>query len=125
MKKQQLLSGQNSMQYKAAQENYVKGFRDYRQGQYARAIQSFQAALSFYPNHELARKYILLAQRKFDEMVNYNMSQGRKYYQKQNYKMCQSAFANVMVMLKDSTKPKYIEAKQLFDECNLRTEAKF
>ncbi len=125
IRKQQQMSGQNSMQFAAAQENYIKGFRDYRQGQYARAIQSFQAARSFYPNHELAIKYSLLAQRKFDEAVNFNMSQGRKYYQKQNYKMCQSAFATVMVMLKDATKPKYIEAKQLHDECGLRTEGKF
>jgi hypothetical protein len=125
IRKQQQVTGKNSLQYRSAQENYIKGFRDNRQGQYARAIQSFQAALSFYPNHELARKYILLSQRKFDEMINFNMSQGRKYYQKQNHKMCQAAFANVMVMLKDPSKQKYIEAKQLHDECKLRTEAKF
>lgn len=125
LKKQQQNTGQDSLQYKSAQEHYVKGFRDYRQGQYARAIQSFQAALSFYPSHELARKYLLQSQRKFDEMVNLSMSQGRKYYQKQNFKMCQSAFANVMIMVKDSAKPKYKEAKQFYEECSVRTEGRF
>ena len=124
LKKQQETSGQDTIQYKAAQEHYIKGFRDYRQGQYARAMQSFQAALSFYPSHELARKYLIQAQRKFDEMVDLGMSQGRKYYQKQNYKFCQSSFANVMIMVKDSTKPKYKEAKQFYDECSLRAEVK-
>lgn len=125
LKKQQETTGKDSLQYKAAQEHYIKGFRDYRQGQYARAMQSFQAALSFYPSHELARKYMVQAQRKFDEMVDLSMSQGRKYYQKQNYKLCQSSFANVMIMVKDSTKPKYKEAKQFYDECSLRAEGKF
>lgn len=117
--------GQDSIQFKAAQEQYVKGFRDYRQGQYARAQQSFQAALSLYPAHELARKYYVQAQRKFEEQVDTTMSQGRKYYQKNNYRMCQSAFASAMIMIKDTTKAKYKEAKQLYDECSLRLEGRF
>jgi pSer/pThr/pTyr-binding forkhead associated (FHA) protein len=125
LKRQQDSSGQNTIQYKSAQEHYIKGFRDYRQRQYARAMQSFQAALSFYPAHELARKYLVQAQRKFEESVDANMSLGRKYYQRQNYKLCQSSFANVMIMLKDSSKPKYREAKQLYDECSLRLEGRF
>lgn len=75
-------AGQDTIQYKAAQEHYIKGFRDYRQGQYSRAQQSFQAALSLYPAHELARKYYVQSQRKFEEQLDRTMSQGRKYYQK-------------------------------------------
>lgn len=125
LRKQQESGGQNSLQYRSAQEHYIKGFRDYRQRQYARAMQSFQAALSFYPSHELARKYLVQAQRKFEETVDSNMSLGRKYYQRQNFKLCQSSFANVMIMLKDASKPKYREAKQFYDECSLRLEGKF
>ena len=40
--------GEDTIQYKLAQEQYLKGFRDYRQGQYARAMEEFQAALSFF-----------------------------------------------------------------------------
>lgn len=125
LRKQQVTKGQDSLQYRSAQEHYIKGFRDYRQGQYARAMQSFQAALSFYPAHELARKYLLQSQRKFEAQIDSNMSRGRKYYQKQNYRMCQSSFASVMIMVKDSAKPKYREAKQFYDECKLRMEGKF
>jgi len=39
--------------------------------------------------------------------------------------MCQASFAHVMIMLKDSSKPKYKEAKQNYDECNIRTEGKY
>jgi len=125
IQKKQSSSGQDSVQYKAAQEHYIRGFRDYRQGQYARSMQSFQAALSFYPNHELARKYYGQAQRKFEAQIDFAMSQGRKNYQKNNFKMCQSSFASVMIMLKDSSKPKYKEAKQFYDECALRSEGRF
>jgi pSer/pThr/pTyr-binding forkhead associated (FHA) protein len=125
IRKKQEASGQDSLQYKSAQEHYIKGFRDYRQGQYARAMQSFQAALSFYPSHELARKYLLQSQRKFEALIDSNMAQGRKYLQKQNYRMCQSSFASVMIMVKDATKPKYREAKQLYDECSLYLEGRY
>lgn len=117
--------GQNTVQFRAAEEHYVRGFRDYGQRQYARAAQSFQAALSFYPAHELAKKYLQLSLRKFEELVDANMSLGRKYYQKQNFRLCQNSFAKVMIMLKDSSKPKYKEAKQFHDECQLRAKGGF
>ncbi len=125
IQRKQSSAGQDTAQYKAAQEHYIRGFRDYRQGQYARSMQSFQAALSFYPSHELARKYYVQAQRKFEAQVDFAMSQGRKYYQKNNYRMCQSSFANVMIMVKDPSRPKYKEAKQLYDECSLRLDGRF
>ncbi len=117
--------GQDTLQYKSAQEHYIKGFRDYRQGQYSRAMQSFQAALSLFPAHELARKYYIQSQRKFEEQIDRTMSQGRKYYQKNNFRLCQSAFASAMIMIKDSSKAKYKEAKQLYNECSLRQEGRF
>jgi hypothetical protein len=120
LKQQQMNSGRYTMQYQLAEQNYVKGFRDYMQGQYARAMVSFQAALSFYPQHEMARKYLVLSERKFEESVDENMSLGRSYYKRQNWRLCQSAFANVMIMLKDPSKAKYKEAKQIYDECGLR-----
>lgn len=118
-------SGMDSVQYKAAQENYIKGFRDYRQGQYARAMQSFQAALALFPNHELAIKYYNRSKSKIQSQIDEMLSLGRSYYQKSNYKLCQSSFANAMVMIKDLNDPKYKEAKQFYNECSLRLEGRF
>ena len=42
LEKKQEDSGKGTVQYKMAQEQYIKGFRDYRLGQYARAMQSFR-----------------------------------------------------------------------------------
>lgn len=104
-------------QYRAAQAQFVKGFRDYRQGQYARAMESFQSARAYYPQHALAAKYWTLAKRKFDEQVQAYMLTGRRYLGTQNYRLCQSSFAAVMMQIKDDRNKIYQEAKQYFDEC--------
>lgn len=125
LEKKQESSGQQTLQYKMAQEHYLKGFRDYRQGQYARAISSFQAAISFFPQHELALKYLGLSKTKFSERVNFNMNQGKRYLGNNNYRLCKSSFANVMIMIKDPNDHRYIEARQFYNECSLKLEGKY
>lgn len=107
-------------QYRAAQAQFVKGFRDYRQGQYARAMESFQSARAYYPSHSLAAKYWTLAKRKFDEQVQAYMVSGRRYLGTQNYRLCQSSFAAVLMQVKDDKNAIYKEAKQYFDECQVK-----
>lgn len=110
----------DSPQYRLAQAQYIKGFRDYQQGQYARAMEAFQSARAFYPRHELATKYWTLAKRKFDEKVQAFMVQGRRYRGTQNYRLCQSAFAAVLMLIKDDKNPVYQEARQYHDECRVK-----
>ena len=40
-----------TFEIRQAQENYIKGFRDFKKGQYERALESFQACLALYPDH--------------------------------------------------------------------------
>ncbi|MGE3680862.1 MAG: FHA domain-containing protein [Bdellovibrionales bacterium] len=101
-----------------AQENYIRGFRDYRKGQYERALISFQACLALNPEHVLCNRYMRLAQRKFDELIQYQVVLGRKYRDQNQYKACRSAFRNVMVMTKDASSPVYQEAKINYEACN-------
>lgn len=116
----------DSVQYRRAQENFIKGFRDFQQGQYARARESFQVVLNLDPENELAKRYYHLSKIKFDELVKFNMMQGNRYREKKNWRICQSNYANVMTMLqyrKDD--PTYKEAKQFFEECTLNVEGRF
>lgn len=108
-----------------AQEHYVKGFRDYRKHQYERALESFQACLALQPDHALCTRYFRLAQRKFDELIQYQMVLGRKYRDQNQFKSCRSAFRNVMVMVKDSASASYKEAKANYDACNSMVEGRF
>lgn len=126
-KKQTRIQADGSIekQFESAQSYYIRGFRDYRQGQYARAIQAFQAALSFDPNHVLSRKYLTASLKKMDELVQFNIQQGRRYREKSNFRLCKSAFQQVMIMKKDPNDPVYKEAKQLYDECEILHKGRY
>lgn len=116
---------QNSIQYQSAQQHYVKGFRDYLQGQYDRAIQSFQAALSFFPNHSMAKHYLSVSRRKLDELVSFHMAQGARYRGKTNWRLCSSSYRQAMILIKDDRNPKYTEAKQFRSECEAQMRGRF
>lgn len=114
-----------SFEMRQAQENYVKGFRDFRKGQYERALESFQACLSLAPEHVLCNRYLRLSQRKFDELIQYHMVLGRKYRDQEQYRACRAAFRNVMVMVKDPASTIYKEARANFEACNSFVEGNF
>jgi pSer/pThr/pTyr-binding forkhead associated (FHA) protein len=113
------------LEARQAQENYIKGFRDFRKGQYERSLESFQACLALQPDHLLCNRYLRLSQRKFNELVQYHMVLGRKYRDQNQFRACRSAFRNVMVMIKDPNTPTYKEAKANFDACNTLVEGRF
>ncbi len=114
-----------SVNARQAQENYVRGFRDYRDGQYERALISFQACLALNPEHTLCNRYLRLSQRKFNEVIQYHMVLGRKYRDQNQFKSCRAAFRNVMVMVKDANSQTYKEAKANYEACNTFVEGRF
>lgn len=113
--------------FESAQSFYIKGFRDYRNGQFNRAITAFQAALSFDPNHVLARKYLHQSIKKQDELMQFNLDQAKRYRDKNNFRLCRASAQNVMVMSpqKGSTEPRYLDAKKIFDECDTLSKGRF
>lgn len=118
-------NGTIDRQYESSQSYYIKGFRDYRNGQYSRAISSLQAALSFDPNHVLAKKYLNLSIKKFDQTIQFSLSQARRYREKSNFRLCKSACQQVIIMKKDPSDPVYKEAKQLLDECDTFSKGRY
>jgi len=115
----------DNIQFKRAQENYIRGFRDYRQGNYGRARESFQVVLNLDPGNELAKRYYHLAKVKFDELVKFHMLQGNRYREKKNWRMCKASYFNVMTMLNNNQDPVFKEAKQYYDQCSLAEEGRF
>lgn len=120
-----LEDGRMDRQYESAQAYYIKGFRDYRQGQYARAIMSLQAALSFDPGHILARKYLNQSIKKHSELVQFNLDQARRYRKKNNFRLCRASAQQVMTHRKDQTDQQYKDAKVLFEECDTLSKGRF
>lgn len=116
----------STVEFSRAQENFIKGFRDFQQGQYARAREAFQVVLNLDPENDLAKRYLQLSKIKFDEMVKFSMIQGSRYREKKNWRKCQSSFFNVMTMLQSrKDDPTYQEAKRYYEECSLAGEGRF
>jgi pSer/pThr/pTyr-binding forkhead associated (FHA) protein len=113
-----LKEGTNSIQYQEAQTNYIKGFRDFRKGQYDRAVESFQACLSLFPKHVQCQRYLRLSQKKFSELVQYHMVLANKYRAQNQFSACKSSYRNVMFMLKYPGDKTYQEAKAGYDACD-------
>jgi hypothetical protein len=115
----------DNVQYRRAQENYIRGFRDYKQGNYGRARESFQVVLNLDPDNELAKRYYQLAKLKFDETVKAHMLQGNRYREKKNWRMCASSYFNVMTMVANNQDPIFREAKQYYNECVLAQTGRY
>ena len=116
---------EQSLALRQAQENYVRGFRDFRKGQYERAQISFQACLALNPEHVLCNRYLRLTQRKFDELVQYQMVLGRKYRDQNQFQQCRASFRNVMVMIKDPVSRTFQEAKANYEACDSLVEGHY
>lgn len=108
-----------------AQENYVRGFRDFREGQFERALESFQACLALQPEHQLCTRYYRLADRKFRELIQYHMILGKKYRDQNQFKPCRATFRTVMFMVKNAESPEFKEAKANYEACHVRAEGRF
>lgn len=113
-------SKMETIQAQRAEENFTKGFRDFMQGQYARAREHFQVVLTLDPEHQEARRYLTLSKLKFDEQVKKHLQQGRIYFENKNYRLCRASFSTAMTML-DHTKsdPSYVDAKKFYEACDL------
>jgi hypothetical protein len=111
--------------YQKSNENFLRGYRDYRQAQYARAKEAFQVVLNLDPDNELAKRYYNLAQIKLDELIKFHMLQGRRYFEKQNYRLCKSNYQTAMTMLaSDLSNPEYKEAKFQHERCSVAQEGR-
>jgi tetratricopeptide (TPR) repeat protein len=118
-------SGNRNPQWRDAQSLYLQGFRDYKKGQFTRAIESFRGALSIYPSHQLASRYLTLARRKQDELIQANLSRAREYRERGMYQKCSAHFAMSMTLLAEPTNALYKEAKAGLEECNLYVEGRY
>jgi pSer/pThr/pTyr-binding forkhead associated (FHA) protein len=116
-------TGRDTVQFRLAEEQFHRGFRDYLNGHYSRAMEQFQAALSFFPEHRQSRRYFHLARRKFDQQIQSYMRQGQRYYGVQNYRLCVAFYSKVLTMVRDQNSPQYREALQFVRECQAKIQA--
>ncbi len=118
-----LLDQKNSPLALRVAENFQKGMRDYQNGGYALAQENFQVVLNLDPNHALARRHLYLSKVRFDEVVKSKIMLGESYYQKHNFKYCESLFRQVKDMLEGkSNDQSYQLAVSMLEKCRLAAE---
>lgn len=104
---------------RSAEKHFIRGFRDYQNGRYNRALEAFQTALATDRSHTMARRYYKLAEKKRLDEVDYHMDLGLKYKDKAMYKMCIAEFEQVLQILNQPNNKKYQLSKEQMKECRL------
>lgn len=117
--------GKDTQQYRDAQAAFIKGFRDYREGQYRRAMFSFSAALSLYPDHAMAQRYYQISQRKLDELVQYSMLEAKRFFEKNQFQSAAASYKQVMIYLEDPNNKTYQEARERLYEIQVLLKGAF
>jgi hypothetical protein len=113
----------NSPQHLRAEENFIKGMRDYQLGNYARSMEFFQVVLNLESDHALAKRHLYLSKVRFDELVQTKLMLGESYFNKHNFNMCALMYQQVMNMLIDrKADSKYKLAERKNNECELASE---
>jgi len=126
-KLEERIAKQGNVTNRRAEENFIKGFRDYQKGQYLRAKEYFRIVLNLSPDHIEARKYFEQSNIKLRKLIEFNFIEGLKSKEKKNYRMCKSFFSHVLILSQgDRTSyDKYDEAEKFLRECNLGLEGRF
>lgn len=119
-RQQQILkSGKSTQQYAEARAFYLRGFREYREGNYSRAIQFFETALSLFPEHPMAKRYLERSRLKRDELVTSALSRGERDFELQKYTMAFNEYRTVLLLLNDLKNPKAQLAQKRIEAINL------
>ena len=111
---------QLSSQEKAAQEAFLKGFRDYRKGYFQRALKIFQHCLTLYKGSALCQSYSYKAKRQIDRLIQKKIRLGKSYKDNQQYSACRAVFKSVEIMIQDSKNLLYKEARENRKECEIQ-----
>lgn len=111
--------GKDTQQYTEAQAFYMRGFREFREGNYGRAIQNFEAALALYPNHPLAKRYLDRSRLKLNELVTTALERGERDFGNQKYQKAYNEYRTVILLTNDGNNKSYQMAKKRMESIEL------
>ncbi len=120
------LSGKLSREYIDAQASFIRGFRDYQNGQFILANRAFREALAIYPKHEMAEHYRKMSDQRIQEFIQSQLQEGRLYRERNNYTLCSAAYRRAMDALGDNKlDDKYKLAFSGYSECETLLRGRF
>lgn len=98
-------AGKDSQLYSEAQGFFLRGFRDYREQNYSRAIQNFEAALALYSSHPTARVYLEKTRLKLNQIVTEALARGEKDFSLQKYQKALNEYNTVINLVNNPDDP--------------------
>lgn len=93
--------GKNTSQYTEAQSFYLQGFREFRESNYSRAIHNFETALTLYPEHPLAKRYLSRAKLKLNQEITSALERGERNFQAKRYSQAFGEYRSVVMLSGD------------------------
>ncbi len=101
------------------EQHFIRGFRDFQNGQYGRAIESFGTTIATDETHNRAIQYNKAALKRREDLVDTHMQDGIKYKEKMMFNRCAVEFDKALVLINDVNSKKYDLAKTQRNECDL------
>lgn len=101
------------------EKHFITGFRDYQNGRYGRALDSFGTTIATDQNHSQAQQYAKTARKKREELIDTHLRDGQKYKSKLMYNRCAAEFEKAIVLINNNKSNKYELAKSQLEECRL------
>lgn len=111
--------GKDTQQYSEAQAFYIKGFREFRENNFARAIQFFETSLTLYPDHPLAKRYLSRSRLKHNEQITSALERGERYFQTQKYSQAANEYRTVILLVGDPNNKNVMLAQKRLEAINL------
>ena len=101
------------------ENHFISGFRDFQNGQYSRAIESFGTTIAIDDKHPQAQYYARSARKKRSELIDTHIRDGSKYRDKMMFNRCAAEFEKAIVLINNINSKKYQLAKSQLEECRL------
>lgn len=101
------------------EKHFITGFRDFQNGQYGRAMDSFGTTIATDQSHLRAQQYAKTARKSQDDLIDTHLRDGAKYKDKMMYGRCAAEFEKAMVYINNEHSKKYELAKTQHEECRI------
>ena len=99
--------------------HFIRGFRDYQNGEYSRALDSLGTTLATDQAHNRAQLYAKTAKKKRAELIDTHLSDGQKYKDKLMYNRCAAEFEKAKILINNKKSRKYELANTQYEECKI------
>ena len=101
------------------ENHFISGFRDFQNGHYNRALDSFGTTIATDRSHIKAQLYSKTARKKRNSLIETHLQDGKKYKEKMMYDRCAAEFEKAIILMNNTNSKKYQLARTRLNECRI------